>query len=164
MIFFFYFFFAFPLPPPGPLRAPPKTSLFPKQNFISRHDSGWEKKKEERKKKERREKRTRRQKQVLFHNRTHRTCLLFACVETPHPDRRSSTGDVFLCAVAAQARSHDAFVSKHFFYKRTETNFLPDGAVGSPSWQRRVPRPLCEGGSSFTTYKTRLVLLKRHIF
>ena len=42
------------------------------------------KRKEKRREEKKRKERTRRQKQVPFHNRTHRTFLLFACVETPH--------------------------------------------------------------------------------
>ena len=45
-----------------------------------------EKKRKEKKKKKKKERRSRRQKQVSFHNRTHRTFLLIACVETPHSD------------------------------------------------------------------------------
>ena len=44
-----------------------------------------EEEEEERKKKE--ERRTRQQKQVPFHNRSHRTFLFFACVETFHSDK-----------------------------------------------------------------------------
>ena len=47
-----------------------------------------EKKRKEKKRKEK--KRTRRLKEVPFHNRAHRTFLLFACVETPHSDLNQS--------------------------------------------------------------------------
>ena len=82
IIFFVFFLFSF-LTSPYPL---PKTSLLPSKISISRHDSGREKKKKGRRNKKV-ERRTRRQKEVPFHNRTHRTFLLFACVETPHSDQ-----------------------------------------------------------------------------
>ena len=55
---------------------------------------------EERKKEE--ERRTRRQKQVLLHNRTRRTFLLFACVETPHSDTQMKDIRTFEEVIAGQ--------------------------------------------------------------
>ena len=74
-----------PLPPlshepfcqsPGPPSPPPKNIACPNKNlnFKARFWVTEE------------ERRTRRPKQVLFHNRTHRNFLLFACVGTPHSD------------------------------------------------------------------------------
>ena len=56
---------------------------------------------EERRKKE--ERRTSRQKQVPFHNRTHKTFLLIACVETPHSDLLAFVSfDVYFCRFQLQ--------------------------------------------------------------
>ena len=41
------------------------------------------------------ERRTRQQKQVPFHNRTHRTFLSFACVETPPSDAWRASNQEF---------------------------------------------------------------------
>ena len=43
---------------------------------------------QEERRKEKEDRRTGRQKQVFFHNRTYRTSLLFACVETPHSNQK----------------------------------------------------------------------------
>ena len=78
--------FFLPGVPLGPPPGLPKNIAFYFENlgFKARIWVREEKRKKERKKEE--ERRTRRQKQVPFHNRTHRTFLLFACVETPHSD------------------------------------------------------------------------------
>ena len=112
-VFFFFsflFFFPSPLSRGLPGRLPRKhrcsyNNLIFKARFCVR---------EEKKKKE--ERRTRRPKQVLFHNRTHRNFLLFACVDTRHSDdfRSGFVNRIVEVAVPKIAQQFCARCAEHF--------------------------------------------------
>ena len=46
-------------------------------------------------------------------------------------DKRSTTGDTFLCAAAAEAWSHDSFVSKHNRNKKTNIFIVVSSLISS---------------------------------
>ena len=83
-LFVFFFFLPSPGASPGP-EASLKHRFLLQKILILSHDSGERRRKKEERRKKKNEERA--EKQVPFHNRTHKTFLLFLCVETPHSDR-----------------------------------------------------------------------------
>ena len=116
-----------------------------------RHISGERRRKKEERKKERKKERRRRRRRKNaptetgpFHNRTHRTFLLFACVETPH----SHQNPILLVGEAVACRRPGALVNKlesawlegTWLGRDEHLIGTPNGMVRSRALKRRVER------------------------